>query len=96
MNWDPSTETITLSVNNTAATVTGIVVPLRVDTGAPRRWWEYGVNQGDFWYSVQGFHVNGVDDAFNIQSLTRYLFLVYWPLPGPPLNATTNDFFGPL
>ena len=97
MSWNQSTETINLSVNNTASTITGIVVPLKVDIGAPKRWWDYAVNSGrDFWYSIEGFHVNGVDDAFGIQTLPGYFFLVYWPLPGPPFNTTTNDFFGPI
>ena len=97
MVWNPATETITLTVNNTAATITGIVVPLNVDIGAPKRWWDYAVNNGrDFWYSIEGFHVDGVDDGFGIQTLPSYVFLVYWPIPGPPFNTTTNDFFGPL
>jgi len=44
---------------------------------------------------LKGFHVNGVDDAFGIQSLTaarlHYFFLLYWPK-----YATSNDFFGPV
>jgi hypothetical protein len=100
ITWTPATETINLSVNGSAATITGIVVPLKVDTAAPRRWWQYAINNenilGDhFWYSEKGFHVNGVDDAFGIQSITRgtstYLFLVYYPEFDPG-----NDLFAPI
>jgi hypothetical protein len=92
MTWNQSTETINLTVNNAAATITGIVVPLKVDVGAPRRWWDYAFNNGNsFWISEKGFHVNGVDDAFGIQTLPRYYFLIYWPEYG-----TGNDLFAPV
>lgn len=100
MTWNPATETISLTIGGTAATITGIVVPLKVDLGAPRRWWLYAQNNensfGDFfWISQKGFHVNGVDDAFGIQSLTRgtstYFFLAYYPEFDPG-----NDLFAPI
>jgi Domain of unknown function (DUF4302) len=96
ITWDQSTETINLTVNGTAATIKGIVVPLKVDVTAPKRWWDYAVNNANlYWISEKGFHVNGVDDAFGIQSLTSgtstYFYLIYWP------GVTTgNDFFGPV
>ena len=96
ITWTPATETINLTVSGTAATITGIVVPLKVDTGAPRRWWNYAINNGNtYWISLKGFHVNGVDDAFGIQSLTSgtytYFYLIYWPRV-----TSSNDFFGPV
>jgi len=96
ITWTPATETINLTVNGTAATIRGIVVPLKVDTGAPRRWWNYAINNGNtYWISLRGFHVNGVDDAFGIQSLTSggstYFYLIYWPRV-----TSSNDFFGPV
>ena len=92
MSWNQGTETITVTVNNTAATITGIVVPLKVDIAAPRRWWDFAIANGNsFWISQTGFHVNGVDDAFGIQTLTRYFFLAYWPEYQPG-----NDLFAPI
>ena len=96
ITWTPATETINLTINGTAAAITGIVVPLKVDIAAPKRWWDYAVNNGNtYWISINGFHVNGVDDAFGIQSLTSgtftYFFLLYWPKVTP-----SNDFFGPV
>jgi hypothetical protein len=92
ITWTQSTETINLTVNNTAATVTGIVVPLKVDVSAPRRWWDHAVNNGaTYWISLKGFHVNGVDDAFGIQTLPRYFYLAYWPDYDPG-----NDVFAPI
>ena len=98
--WNQASETLNLTADGVASTITGIVVPLKVDTGAPRRWWNYALNNrnswGDFfWFSEKGFHVNGVDDAFGIRSLTSgtsiYLFLIYYPEFDPG-----NDAFGPL
>lgn len=95
-SWDQATETISLTTNGNAATITGIVVPLKVDLAAPKRWWDYAINNDSlYWISEKGFHVNGVDDAFSIRSLTSgtstYFFLLYWPR-----FATNNDFFGPV
>jgi hypothetical protein len=100
ISWDQASETVSLTAANIAATVKGVVVPLKVDIGAPERWWNYAFNNrnswGDFfWFSEKGFHVNGVDDAFGVRSLTSgtsiYLFLIYYPEFDPG-----NDAFGPL
>jgi len=96
MTWTPATETVNLTINNTPATITGVVFPLKIDNGAPKRWWDYAINNTpNYWYSERGFHVNGVDDAFNVQSLTsgtsRYFFMAYLPEFDPG-----NDAFGPI
>ncbi len=96
LTWNPATETISLTTNGSAATITGIVTPLKVDVAAPRRWWQYAVSNGnDYWISINGFHVNGVDDAYNINSLMSgtdsYYYLIYWPAYG-----SNYDFFGPI
>ncbi|MBC7937614.1 MAG: DUF4302 domain-containing protein [Rhizobacter sp.] len=97
ITWTAATETINLTVNATAATITGIVIPLKVDIAAPKRWWDYAANLSDYWISRKGFHVNGVDDAYGIQTLTSgtppntYYYLIYWPKYAP-----ANDFFGPV
>jgi hypothetical protein len=95
ITWTSATATINLTVAGNPATITGIIVPLKVDAGAPRRWWNYAVNNGNtYWVSLRGFHVNGVDDAFGVQSLTNggftYFYWIYWPRV-----TASNDFFGP-
>ncbi|MGZ8523163.1 MAG: DUF4302 domain-containing protein [Chitinophagaceae bacterium] len=92
ITWDPATETINITANGSAATIRGIVVPLKVDLTAPKRWHDYAIINGNsFWISQRGFHVNGVDDGFGIQTLPRYFFLAYWPEYDPG-----NDLFGPV
>jgi hypothetical protein len=95
LTWDAATTTLGFSVNGTQTTVVGLGQPLKVDIGAPQRWWQYAADRGDFWISVDGFHVNGVDNAFRIDTLTNganiSLALIYWPA-----YNTNYDFFGPL
>ncbi|MEO6188136.1 MAG: DUF4302 domain-containing protein [Ginsengibacter sp.] len=96
ISWDAGNQTINLSANGSAATITGMVKPILVDVGAPRRWWQYAVsNANGYWRTQNGFHVNGVDDAFNINSIVdgtdSYYFWLYWPAYG-----NGYDFFGPV
>lgn len=96
ISWNQGTETINLTADGTAGTVTGIVTPVKVDVDAPHRWWQYAVsNANGYWQSFNGFHVNGVDDALGLNSLTSgthvYYALFYWP----DVN-NNNDAFGPL
>jgi hypothetical protein len=90
--WNPATQTISLTAGGVAATITGIVIPLKVDVDAPHRWWQFALDNGNsFWVSSAGFHVNGIDDAFGINTLPRYYFLAYWPEYDPG-----NDLFAPI
>lgn len=96
ITWDAANTTLALSVNGSATSIVGSGQPIRIDLQAPRRWWQYAVDNGnDYWISADGFHVNGVDDAYNINSLASgsnpYYYLIYWPK-----YAANNDFFGPL
>jgi hypothetical protein len=93
--WNATTQTINLAVNGTAASIRGVVVPLKVDVGAPARWWQYASDNNGLWVSFNGFHVNGVDDAFGLRNLkdgvNSYYFLVYWPQYAP-----RQDLFAPI
>lgn len=96
ISWTQASETINLTANGTAATIKGVVVPLKVDVAAPQRWYNYAINNGGlYWISITGFHVNGADDAFGIRSLkagdSAYFYLLYWP----DINGS-NDFFAPV
>jgi hypothetical protein len=94
--WDAGTATLTLTASGKAGVITPTVFPLKVDVAAPRNWWQDAINNANtYWYSWTGFQVNGVDDAFGLQSLTSgtstYYYLIYWPGVTP-----ANDFFGPV
>jgi hypothetical protein len=96
LSFSAATQSITATVNNVAATISEVIVPLKIDLNAPSRWWNYAVNASAYWYSANGFHVNGVDDAFGVNKLTSsgslpYYYLIYYPKYG-----TTNDLFAPV
>lgn len=95
LTWDAATTTLGFSVNGTPTTVAGAGQPLRTDLTAARRWWQYGADRDIFWYSIDGFHVNGVDNAYRIDTITsganKSIALIYWPGYNP-----SYDFFGPL
>ncbi|MCW3110287.1 MAG: hypothetical protein JWQ09_4793 [Segetibacter sp.] len=90
--WDPNSFTISLTASGTSGTITRTVLPLKIDVTAPRDWWQRGVIEDNYWSSLTGFHVNGVDDAFGIQTLNRFYSLIYYP--GYATNS--NDLFGPV
>jgi hypothetical protein len=95
INYNPSSQMISCTVNNTAAAIKSVTVPLRVDVNAPRRWWNYKAASEDYWFSLSGFHVNGVDNAYRLDTLTAegfpFYFLLYWPS-----FRTENDLFAPI
>lgn len=90
--WDNTNFILNISVNGTATTIAGATKPLVVDASAARRWWQQAANAGTYWISFDGFHVNGVDDAFSIKTLDKYYYLIYWPSYDPG----SNDLFAPV
>jgi hypothetical protein len=89
--WSEINQVVTLKSGNSNGSITGAVQPLRVDVNAPKRWWQTAVNDELYWESYAGFHVNGVDDAFGINSMGRFYSLVYWPE-----YDIGNDLFAPV
>lgn len=93
ISWNANTTTLSFSVNGTASSIVGSGTPIKVDLDGPMRWWQYAVKQGGYWISPQGFHVNGVDDAYGITKTTNFYFLLYWPKYGTS-GSTTYDLLG--
>lgn len=95
ISYNPSNQTINCTVNNTAATIRNVAVPLKVDVNAPRRWWNAAAADSSYWISPAGFHANGADNAYRLDTLTSgnlsYYFLIYWPAV---ING--NDLFAPV
>lgn len=91
VSWNDGSMTLSVKSGNLTGVIAGDIKPLKTDLGAPQRWWQFALNEGAYWESVYGFHVNGVDDAFNIISLNRYYRLIYWPEYDPG-----NDLFAPV
>jgi hypothetical protein len=76
--WDPSTSTLSATVNGSPASITGASAPLKVDLNAPFTWWQGSVNSGGYYYSPSGFHVNGVDDFYGVTRLAGWNYMLFW------------------
>ncbi|WP_207515732.1 DUF4302 domain-containing protein [Longitalea luteola] len=89
--FNASTNTLQVKVNNTDAAIGGAIRPVNPDIQAGRRWWQWGAGAQRYWFSRDGFHVDGVDDAFNVKSLqtdsSQYYYLTYWPGIQPATGA---------
>jgi hypothetical protein len=92
VSWDATNFVLNVKVSGVAGTIAGATKPLNVDLAAPQRWWQTAASSGGYWVSLDGFHVNGVDDAFGLKTMPNYYFVVYWP----GYNGTTNDLFAPV
>jgi hypothetical protein len=92
VSWDATNFLLTVKVNGTATTIAGAIQPLKADLTAPKRWWDAATAADTYWISFDGFHANGVDDAFGIKTLPRYYYLIYWP----NYAAGSNDLFAPV
>ncbi len=80
ITWNGSTLSMTWTVNGTATTVVGNKDPIVYDVNAPVRWWQVGQGSpGGYWISLNGFHINGVDDAFGIRNISNFYYLGYAP-----------------
>lgn len=82
--FNAGSQIMNVTVNGTAATITGFSTPVNPDVkSAANRWWSYGAASDYYWISFDGFHSNGVDDAFNIKSIkndsAKFYFLLYKP-----------------
>jgi hypothetical protein len=81
--FDNSANTLKVKVNNTDAVIAGAIKPLNADVTAAQRWWQWGYDVQSYYGSYEGFHVNGVDDAYGITTLANdtaeYYGLLYWP-----------------
>jgi hypothetical protein len=93
ITWNASTTTLSFTVNGTASTIIGSGQPIKVDLDAPRRWWQYALSKKGYWVSTEGFHVNGVDDAYKITQTANFYFLLYWPQYGT-YNGINYDVAG--
>lgn len=98
IQWNAATTTLSFSANGQATTVVGSGQPIKVDVGAAKRWWDFSISQDDAWVSLNGFHVDGVDDAYNVRSLAGYNFMFYYSQYGSGYDwagiiAATN--YGP-
>ncbi|MCE7040560.1 DUF4302 domain-containing protein [Dyadobacter sp. CY312] len=97
ITWDESRTQLSVSVNGTTSVIGTAIRPLSIDRAAPRAWWNAPQATGGEWRSVSGFHVNGVDDAFGLKTLTSdsfpYVVYLYIPAYGSGYDLFAPAFF---
>ena len=81
------------SVNGTNITIDSAGQPLKVDVKMARAWWQFSFDQENYWFSVFGFTVNGVRDAYKVRSIPNFYYLGYWAWFGTS-GTTQYDLLG--
>ena len=83
ITWNANAVQVGITAAGLKGTVVGAIKPISVDLAAARRWWQEPIDNGGFWRSAFGFHVNGADDAFGVSALKLgeldYAFYIYQP-----------------
>ncbi|MET3880279.1 DUF4302 domain-containing protein [Chitinophaga sp. OAE865] len=80
--WNAGAGTISTNINGTtASTIVPAIAPLSPEPGIAVAFYNEGTENP--WLTIPGFHVKGVDDAYNIRQLTfpgrTYYRFVYYP-----------------
>jgi len=96
ITWNANSTQLGVSGGGASGIVVSAIKPISVDLAAARRWWQTPVESGGDWRSANGFHVNGVDDAFKVKDLKDgqgrpYGFYMY----APAFNSR-YDAFAPI
>lgn len=83
VSFNNGTLTMNVSVNGVNGTIKGANRPINPDKTAFTRFRNKALNGDAYWITVDGFHKDGVDDAFNVKSLATdtsvYYYYLYWP-----------------
>lgn len=98
VQWNETAQRITFKSGGKDGVISSFIKPLVVDTSAGQRWWNAAVAAGTYWISVDGFHIDGVDDALNTRSIPNFRFMFYWPDYGEGYDfgaVYTGVAFGP-
>jgi hypothetical protein len=78
INWAAATNTLDVTIGSTPAKITGAIAPIKVNLTSPYDWWNYSVAKGDYFYSITGFHKDGIDDFYNVTKIPGYNFMLFW------------------
>ncbi|WP_025764888.1 DUF4302 domain-containing protein [Dyadobacter tibetensis] len=98
ITWDPATLSLGLTAGGSKTVIRDATKPLKVDVDAAKRWYNTALSEDTYWVSEEGFHINGVDDALKVKSLTSgaatYYFYLYWPGYGSNYDGFAPVFSG--
>jgi len=97
MSYNAVTGFITATIGGQPAVIKPVAVPAKVDLTSPARWYTWTKNS-IYVGSLDGFHQQGVDDAFGVKTLAGYSFTQYYPVASPPYDAVriiASTAYGP-
>jgi len=91
-----TSQVMNVTVNGAAATIKGAVPtisvpPLNPDVKNAVTRWRNQAASGNYWISFNGFHINGVENAFKINTLKNDSAIFYYLLYSP--NTSGSDAF---
>jgi hypothetical protein len=86
--WNAGALTMNVSVNSTNTIISSAGKPLKVNVNLARAWWQFSYDQDNYWFSVFGFTVDGVRDAYKIRSIPNLYYLGYWAWFGTDASVT--------
>ncbi len=94
IGWDASKLQVSVTANGANTVIGTAAKPLIVNRTAAREWWDAPVSSGGEWRTVEGFKVNGVEDAFGLKDLTSdsFPYVVYLYIPA---YGSGYDLFAP-
>lgn len=93
ISWSAASTTLSFTMNGNAGTIKETAKPIVIDRDAPKTWWEQKGQGVPYWVTLEGFHVDGVDDAYGLASLPDYSFMLFYPQNGTSGN-TVYDILG--
>jgi hypothetical protein len=87
VTYSTTTGFVSATIGGQPAVIKPVAIPLKVDLGAPARWLTWTKNSV-YVKSPNGFHQNGVEDAFSLKTtIPFYSYVRYDPLASPPYDA---------
>jgi hypothetical protein len=99
LQYNASENRINLTVNGAAGSIQEASRPARVDPHAARTFYNNPPN-GVYWLTLDGFTVEGVRDAFNINSIEGFDAITFYIRASPPYDGmifwtVDGTYFGP-
>lgn len=77
--WAPDQQQLTVNINGSSAKITSVIKPFVVDSAAPVNWYNTAVAGATYWITPTGFHIDGVDDAYNVSKTPGFAYQFYYP-----------------
>lgn len=81
--YDETEQVVSLTTSSgKSGTIKGGTEPLHYDVNVAKEFYNNPPN-GSYWISTGGFTIDGVQDAYNVNSIPGFNFLLFWPKYNP-------------